>query len=133
MLMVSVYYQVHISFLQGRASDANEFGVQNIGSLLLPFPVKDVAKDQGCNFIINATEWAGRFHAIVPDIMYMLYSGGSSSLASRLRSLSPECFVHLLKAVFLIVQVMCTSLYLSVQSGLCCNHDMLLPFFPLKN
>ncbi|TMX05767.1 hypothetical protein EJD97_001802 [Solanum chilense] len=30
--------------------------------------------------------------------------GGSSSLASRLRSLSPECFVHLLKAVFLIVQ-----------------------------
>ncbi|XP_060191814.1 vacuolar protein sorting-associated protein 54, chloroplastic-like [Lycium barbarum] len=30
--------------------------------------------------------------------------GGSSSLASRLRSLSPECFVHLLKAVFLVVQ-----------------------------
>nr|XP_016440247.1 PREDICTED: vacuolar protein sorting-associated protein 54, chloroplastic-like [Nicotiana tabacum] len=30
--------------------------------------------------------------------------GGSSSLAGRLRSLSPESFVHLLKAVFLIVQ-----------------------------
>ncbi|XP_009602757.1 vacuolar protein sorting-associated protein 54, chloroplastic isoform X1 [Nicotiana tomentosiformis] len=30
--------------------------------------------------------------------------GGGSSLASRLRSLSPESFVHLLKAVFLIVQ-----------------------------
>ena len=35
-------------------------------------------------------------------------SGGGASLASKLRSLSSDCFVHLLSAIFLIVQVIYT-------------------------
>ncbi|KHN41457.1 hypothetical protein glysoja_031090 [Glycine soja] len=31
--------------------------------------------------------------------------GGGASLASKLRSLSSDCFVHLLGAIFLIVQL----------------------------
>lgn len=35
-------------------------------------------------------------------------SGGGASLASKLRSLSSDCFVHLLSTIFMIVQVICT-------------------------
>ena len=35
-------------------------------------------------------------------------SGGGASLASKLRSLSSDCFVHLLSAIFMIVEVICT-------------------------
>lgn len=40
--------------------------------------------------------------------MFNSDSGGGASLASKLKSLSSDCFVHLLSAIFTIVQVICT-------------------------
>lgn len=47
-------------------------------------------------------------YALFYFLMLNSDSGGGASLASKLRSLSSDCFVHLLSAIFMIVQVICT-------------------------